>query len=76
MAVEQRLIMKSQSISDYALIGNTRGAALVGKNGSIDWCCMPEFDSPAVFSLLIGDNGGFFAISLKKVSHGFRMRSV
>ena len=55
--------MNSQSISDYALIGNTRGAALVGKNGSIDWCCLPEFDSPAVFSLLLGRNGGFFAIS-------------
>src|SRR5699024_10656567 len=50
-------------IEDYALIGDSCAAGLVSKYGSLDWCCIANFNSPSIFSALLDDCiGGRFSI--------------
>src|SRR5258708_37874532 len=62
-------------IEDYALIGDCKTAALVGRDGSIDWLCWPRFDSAACFAALLGkaDNGRWL-IAPKNPPLGVRRR--
>ena len=57
------------AIEDHAVIGDLHTVALVATDGTIDWwCCLPQFDSPAVFaSLLDADSGGCFAVRSEAV---------
>jgi GH15 family glucan-1,4-alpha-glucosidase len=51
-------------IEDYGFIADTHSAALVSKSGSMDWLCLPRFDSPAIFSAILdGERGGRWRIS-------------
>lgn len=55
--------MGNNSISDHGIIGNMLSAALIGMDGSLDWCCLPRFDSPSVFAAILDDEkGGRFQI--------------
>jgi GH15 family glucan-1,4-alpha-glucosidase len=56
--------MSYKPIESYGVIGNLHTVALVGVDGSIDWCCLPHFDSPSIFAAILDDQkGGFFKIA-------------
>lgn len=71
----------SLRIEDYALIGDCESAALVGLDGSIDWLCMPRFDSAACFAALLGtpDNGRWQIVpegEIRRVTRRYRPDSL
>ena len=56
--------MTYQPIENYGMIGDMHTVALVGTDGSIDWLCVPDFDSPSVFAAILDDGkGGRFKIA-------------
>ena len=63
-AAERRPIpARALTLSEYGLIGDMRTAALIGTDGSIDWCCLPRFDSGSVFAAILDpERGGTWAI--------------
>ena len=65
----------SRPIEDYALVGDLQSAALVSRDGSIDWLCLPRFDSEACFAALLGDErSGYWQIAPARESTRVRRR--
>src|SRR5215472_7018742 len=67
----------SAAIEDYGIIGDCETVALVGRSGSIDWCCLPRFDSDACFASLLGkpENGRWLLApvsAIKKTTRRYR----
>ena len=54
--------MESRPIAEYALLSDCRSAALVSLHGSVDWLCMPDFDSQSVFGRLLDSDCGYWSI--------------
>ena len=54
--------MSTTAISEYALLSDRHSAALVARDGSVDWLCFPRFDSPSIFARLVGEPAGHWSI--------------
>ncbi|MFD7015591.1 glycoside hydrolase family 15 protein [Streptomyces sp. NPDC059161] len=67
------MTQRTQRIEDYALIGDLQTAALVGRDGSVDWLCLPRFDSASCFAALLGDeDNGHWRIAPTEAGHAGR----
>lgn len=60
--VETQRLMPAQRIGDYAFLSDCNAAALVAGEGSVDWYCLPRFDSPSVFGRMLGSDAGHWLL--------------
>src|SRR2546430_14844221 len=61
-ASPQNAKRESTPIADYAMLADCNSAMLVSRTGSIDWLCLPRYDSPAIFARLLGPDAGHWSI--------------
>src|SRR5215204_1051726 len=54
--------MSAVAINEYAVLSDRHGAALVSRDGSVDWLCCPRFDSPSIFARLLGEDAGHWSL--------------
>ncbi len=66
--------MESRKIGEHGVIGDLHTTALVASDGTIDWCCLPHFDSPSLFACLLDpEKGGFFTVQPTEEVNGRQM---